>query len=136
MAKKASKAKTGCCKGQGAQGEKETRRQGARRKEAGGEANVRAKRPPTRRVAPATRPPAPRPDPMRELAKRIIDVTLANDDEATMALYADSIESAERGASADGRHRCDHARSSRMWRGMTSNAAFSVRKSPSTARRS
>ena len=34
---------------------------------------------------------------MRALAQRIIDVTLADDDEAILALYADDIESSEAG---------------------------------------
>src|SRR5215470_8432311 len=32
---------------------------------------------------------------LRELGQRIVDVTLANDDAATLALYADDIESKE-----------------------------------------
>lgn len=88
---------------------------------------VRAKRPAARRVAPAMRPPAPRPDPVRELAKRIIDVTLANDDEATLALYADSIESVERGSPAMVGIEAIKQKFA-MWRGMTSSAEFRVRK--------
>jgi ketosteroid isomerase-like protein len=126
MAKKASKAKRVAAKGKGAKAKKKPAAK-ARPKKAAAKPTVRAKRPATRRVAPATRPPAPRPDPVRELAKRIIDVTLANDDEATLALYADSIESAERGAPP--MVGVDAIRQKfAMWRGMTSNAAFSVRK--------
>lgn len=88
---------------------------------------VRAKRPAARRVAPAVRPPAPRPDPLRELASRIIDVTLANDDDATLELYADDIESAERGGPA--MTGIDAIKQKfAMWRGMTSSAVFRVRK--------
>src|SRR5689334_11253840 len=32
---------------------------------------------------------------LRELAQRIVDVTIANDDEATLALYSASVESTE-----------------------------------------
>ena len=88
---------------------------------------VRAKRPAARRVAPAGRPPAPRPDPVRELAKRIIDVTLANDDDATLALYADTVESVERGAPTMTGIEALKQKFA-MWRGMTSSAQFRVRK--------
>jgi ketosteroid isomerase-like protein len=36
-------------------------------------------------------------DPIRALAKKIVELTTANDDEATLALYAESAESAEMG---------------------------------------
>ena len=36
-------------------------------------------------------------DPVRALAKRIINVTVANDDDGTFALYADDVESKEMG---------------------------------------
>lgn len=99
----------------------------ARPKKAAPKPTVRATRPPARRVAAAVRPPAPRPDPIRELAKRIIDVTLANDDEGTLALYADSIESIERGQPP--MVGIDAIKQKfAMWRGMTSSTDFRVRK--------
>ena len=51
------------------------------------------RRAPARRAA----PPVAVPNPVRELAKRIVAVTLANDDDATFALYDESIESTEMG---------------------------------------
>lgn len=62
----------------------------ARRASAG--AGRPARRPPLRKG------PAPSPvDAMRALARRIIDVTIGNDDEATLALYAHDVESTEMG---------------------------------------
>jgi ketosteroid isomerase-like protein len=57
-----------------------------------------------RRAAPAKRASATRPqtkkapaDGLRALARRIVDVTLSNDDEAAFALYASDVESIEPG---------------------------------------
>jgi ketosteroid isomerase-like protein len=60
-------------------------------------------RKPKSRAKPARRPAAkpktrkPAADDMRALARRIVAVTLANDDEATLALYAADVESSEPG---------------------------------------
>src|SRR5262249_35477924 len=79
------------------------------------------------RPAAARRPPAPRPDPARELARKIIDVTVAEDDEAAFALYAPDVESAEPGqppVRGLGAIRQKYA----GWRQMTSSARFEPRR--------
>jgi ketosteroid isomerase-like protein len=130
MPKKAGKAKRTAAKARGTKAKKKPvakarPKKVAAKKMAPKKQVVRAKRPAARRVAPAMRPAA-RPDPMRELAKRIIDVTLANDDEATLALYAANIESAERGGPP--MTGIDAIRQKfAMWRGMTSSTVFRVR---------
>ncbi|MBI4516217.1 MAG: nuclear transport factor 2 family protein [Deltaproteobacteria bacterium] len=43
------------------------------------------------------RPAAPAPNPVRELAQRILDLTITHNDEASFALYADNVESIEPG---------------------------------------
>jgi ketosteroid isomerase-like protein len=138
MAKKAVKAKKTVAKARGTKAKKTVAKARAtkakkkpaakaRPKKAAPKRTVQTKRPPARRVAAAVRPPAPRPDPIRELAKRIIDVTLRNDDEATLALYADSIESIERGGPPMVGIEAIRQKFG-MWRGMTSSAVFRVRK--------
>ena len=83
---------------------------------------VAAKRP--------ARAAAPRPAPdkaLRDLAKRIIDVTLANDDDAAFALYSDGIESAEMGMPPS--VGIDAIRQKFvMWRSMVNNAVFQPRR--------
>lgn len=60
---------------------------------------------------------------LRELAQRIVDVTIANDDDAMLALYADSIESTE--ASNPPSVGIDAIKQKfAMWRGMVSDAVF------------
>lgn len=91
---------------------------------------VAAKRPPARRTSATTaRPPSPPPDrlrEMRDLAKRIIDATVAGDDDATLALYADNVESVECGQTPT--TGIDAIRQKfQMWRGMTSHAEFHPR---------
>lgn len=79
------------------------------------------------RSAPARRPAAPRRDPVRELARRIVDVTVANDDEAAFALYGVDIESAEPGQPpmrGIGAIRQKYA----GWRQMTSATRFEPRR--------
>ena len=64
---------------------------------------------------------------MRDLAKRIIDVTLANDDDAAFALYSDAIESAEMGMPPS--IGIDAIRQKFvMWRSMVNNAVFQPRR--------
>src|SRR5262249_21529473 len=63
---------------------------------------------------------------LRALAQRIIDVTIANDDAATLALYADHIESKE--ANNPASTGIDAIKQKfAMWRGMVSDAAFTPR---------
>jgi len=63
---------------------------------------------------------------LRDLAQRIIDLTVANDDPATLALYADHIESKE--ANNPASVGIDAIKQKfAMWRGMVSNAAFTPR---------
>jgi len=89
-------------------GKKKGRTQKAARKKAAVRSSARKKKSAARtkpRVAArrAARPrsvagvPANRPDPVRELAKRIVDLTIANDDEGCLGLYAAHAESAEPG---------------------------------------
>jgi len=67
---------------------------------------VTKSRPPKKPRRPTTAPPqARRPrtvetarDEVRDLARRIVDVTVAGDDAAAFALYADSVESMEAGS--------------------------------------
>jgi len=65
-------------------------------------------------------------DPMRALAERIIAVTVGNDDEATLALYAADVQSTEMGqAPMTG---IDALKQKfQMWRSMTSGASFEPR---------
>src|SRR5437870_2860314 len=61
---------------------------------------VAARRPPAARqrraaIRPAT--PAPADKALREFAKRIVDLTVTHDDEASFGLYADNVESVEMG---------------------------------------
>lgn len=63
---------------------------------------------------------------LRVLAQRIVDLTIANDDDATLALYADAIESKE--ANNPASVGIDAIKQKfAMWRGMASDAAFTPR---------
>jgi len=63
---------------------------------------------------------------LRELAQRIVDLTVANDDAATLALYADNVESKE--ASNPASVGIDAIKQKFvMWRGMVSDATFTPR---------
>jgi len=64
--------------------------------------------------------------PTGAVAERIVAVTLANDDDATLALYADDIESAEPGRPPMTGIEAIKQKLS-MWRGMTSAASFRAR---------
>jgi ketosteroid isomerase-like protein len=60
---------------------------------------------------------------LRELAQRIVDVTIANDDDATLAFYSNSIESTE--ANNPPSVGIDAIKQKfAMWRGMVSDAVF------------
>lgn len=90
-------------------------------------AGAKAVTKPVARPAAARRPAAPRPDPVRELARRLIDVTVAEDDEAAFALYAPDIESTEPGqppVRGLGAIRQKYA----GWRQMTSASHFEPRR--------
>lgn len=63
---------------------------------------------------------------LRALAQRIIDVTVANDDNATLALYADHIESKEANNPASVGLEAIKQKFA-MWRGMVSDATFTPR---------
>jgi ketosteroid isomerase-like protein len=63
---------------------------------------------------------------LRALAQRIIDVTVANDDAATLALYADNIESREANNPASTGIEAIKQKFV-MWRGMITDAAFTPR---------
>lgn len=63
---------------------------------------------------------------LRSFAQRIVDVTVANDDHATLALYSDGIESKE--ANNPASVGLDAIKEKFvMWRGMTSDATFTPR---------
>lgn len=63
---------------------------------------------------------------LRDIAQRIIDLTIANDDEATLALYADNVESKE--ANNPPSVGIDAIKEKfTMWRGMVSDSAFTPR---------
>src|SRR5215475_3728289 len=63
---------------------------------------------------------------LRALAQRIVDLTIANDDAATLALYADNIESKEANNPASVGLEAIKQKFA-MWRGMVSDAAFTPR---------
>jgi ketosteroid isomerase-like protein len=57
-----------------------------------------ARRKPAAKAArPRTAPAAPAPNPVRQLAQRIVDLTLKHDDAGSFALYAANVESIEPG---------------------------------------
>jgi len=60
---------------------------------------------------------------LRELAQRIVDLTIANDDEATLALYADGIESKEANNPASVGKEAIKQKFA-MWRTMVTDSAF------------
>jgi ketosteroid isomerase-like protein len=64
---------------------------------------------------------------MRDLAKRIIDITLSNDDDAAFALYSDGIESAEMGMPPSVGIEAIRQKFV-MWRSMVNNAVFQPRR--------
>ncbi len=78
------------------------------------------------RKAPAGRSIPTAPNPREHLARRIVDLTIGNDDEAALALYADTIESTEPGGPpAVG---LDAIRQKfAMWRGMVGSATWRAR---------
>ncbi len=110
-------------------GAKAGMRRGARRgtKKVGGK-NTRAKaRTKTTRTSTAARRPSPpATSAIEAIAKRIVEVSTANDDEAIFGLYADGVESTEMGQppviGIDG-----IKRKLEMWRGMTTSASFRPR---------
>lgn len=63
---------------------------------------------------------------LRELAQRIVDLTIANNDEATYALYANNVESREATNPASVGIEAIKQKFA-MWRGMVSDAAFTPR---------
>jgi ketosteroid isomerase-like protein len=104
------------------------RRKGSAKSKAARKTSARTRpRPAKAKARPARRPPVrrqPARDPIRELAQRIIDVTLSNDDEATLSLYAPDIESVEMGQPP--MHGIDAIRQKFAgWRNMVSEAHFS-----------
>jgi ketosteroid isomerase-like protein len=83
----------------------------------------------TKRTRTTTRPARKASDPttaMRALAQRIVDVTLGDDDEAILGLYAADVESSEAGNPPD--VGIDALRAKYVgWRNMTSATAFEPR---------
>jgi ketosteroid isomerase-like protein len=91
---------------------------------------VRKATPKSKKTAPRARQAkaaAPADQAIRDLAKRIVDLTEAGDDEASLALYADDIESTEMGM--DPTRGLEAIRQKfAMWRSMVSNAEFTARR--------
>lgn len=76
-----------------------------------------------RKPAAKARTSAPAADPVRALARRIVALTMANDDEATFDIYAADVESVEMGQPAT--RGIDALRAKFAgWRSMTSEAKF------------
>jgi ketosteroid isomerase-like protein len=72
---------------------------------------------------PATQRATPRVDPIRELAKKIVDLTVTNNDEGAFALYADNVISREMGQPP--MTGIDAIKQKfAMWRGMVSDSTF------------
>ncbi|MBI3786180.1 MAG: nuclear transport factor 2 family protein [Deltaproteobacteria bacterium] len=89
---------------------------------------ARSLRPAAKTVRQAVRPAAspPRPDPLRELAKRIVDLTTSGNDDAALALYAEKIESAE-GSQPATRGLQALRDKFAMWHSMVRNASWKAR---------
>jgi ketosteroid isomerase-like protein len=90
-------------------------------------AKVRARRPAAKAVRQrSTRAAAPAPNPVRALAQRIVNLTIAHDDDASFALYADNVVSTEMGmppvAGIDA-----IKQKFAMWRGMVSDSTWEAR---------
>jgi ketosteroid isomerase-like protein len=64
---------------------------------------------------------------MRALARHIVDVSLGNDDEAILALYADDVRSSEAGRPAETGKDALRAKFA-GWRSMTTDTAFEPRR--------
>lgn len=105
-------------------GRKPTKRAAAKpAKRATATPTKRATATPARRTGAAAAPGTA----MRALAQRIIDVTLANDDEAAFALYADQVESSE--ASGPSTVGVDALRGKFAgWREMVTDTSFEPRR--------
>jgi len=106
------------------------------RSTAGRKAPAKAARTTAKKMKPTRRKPAARaaaptgirsaPDPIRALAQRIIDLTIGEDDEGSLALYADDVESTEaRNPPLIGMEAI--RQKFKMWRGMVSESAWQAR---------
>lgn len=92
MATKSSKAKRGNAKKAARPAVTKVAKKPAARKAA------KKAAPAKKLAAKAAAPPAaPQVDPVRELAKKIVDLTLSGNDDAAFSLYADDVESVEMG---------------------------------------
>ncbi len=81
---------------------------------------------PARKVRRATRPAAPAVNPLRQLAQRIVDLTVTHNDEAAFALYADNVESAETGMPPQVGVEALRQKFA-MWRTMTTDSTWRAR---------
>lgn len=77
--------------------EKKPARTAARARTQAGRKTARPRVAPRRKARPSAAAKAPTRDPVRELAREIVDVTVSHDDDAAFALYADDVESMETG---------------------------------------
>ena len=101
---------------------------------AGKRPQARAKTPkPTPRPRVATRGPGPRrarpaaaTNPVRELAQRIVDLTVKHEDERAFAFYADNVESSEAGMQPTVGMEAIKQKFA-MWRGMVSDSTWQAR---------
>jgi len=87
-----------------------------------------AKKPAARKPAarPAPRKPAARNEPLRALARKIVDLTVSGNDDATLALYADGVESVEQGMPAMSGIEAIRQKFA-MWRGMVTDSRWTAR---------
>ncbi|MBI1816286.1 MAG: nuclear transport factor 2 family protein [Deltaproteobacteria bacterium] len=83
-----------------------------------------AARKPAAKAAAAPKPAAP--NPLRGLAQRIVELTLSQNDEASFALYSDSIESVEPGQPPAVGIEAIRQKFA-MWRGMISDSSWRAR---------
>jgi len=99
----------------------------ARAKAAAAKAAPAKKKVAPKRAAPSKRAPvAPTANPVRELAQRIVNLTLNQDDESSFALYANHVESIEPGMPAAVGIDAIKQKFA-MWRGMVSDSAWEAR---------
>lgn len=105
---------------------KKKRASSARKPKPAAKRGTRAKAARPARRKPATRRPPAAGDPVRELARRIVELTVNQNDEESFALYSDNVESVEPGMPAA--VGIDAIRQKfAMWRSMASDSSWQAR---------
>ena len=105
---------------------KKKRAPSARKPKPAAKRSTRAKAARPARRKPATRRPPAAGDPVRELARRIVELTVNQNDDESFALYADNVESVEPGMPAG--VGIDAIRQKfAMWRSMASDSSWQAR---------